>query len=173
MKMSVIFLLVFLCIGCSTSKTLTRDKAKDLLQVEFKQNPKPGPDTIKLTDAETKELISKHLIENHQYTPTINTLEILPEGRKYFSNILVIPNGWEVVTAMNNRGHVVEVTGISDDPENPSGNEKIVDFTWTNNWGELPPAIAGVFKNHHPETSKARLRLYDDGWRVVTDSAAE
>jgi hypothetical protein len=153
--------------ACHSSKDLSRSSAKRLINDYFKTIT--GPAAFKPTNDEAKQLVSQGAISlTHNVFCNCDIPTVLPKGKNFFRGWQGAPatGGFYLVTADSFAGHVVDVTGISNPPEDESGNEKTVDYTWTYDWSSAPSEYSGLLKGSPPTTRQSRFRLYDDGWRL-------
>lgn len=87
---------------------------------------------------------------------------ITPGGQRLFSSVEGFPDYKAHLVAPAKRS-IVAVTGITDN--GPGGNEKLVLFTWR--YSGLPEVVSRyACQGEQPHEGQARLRLFDDGWRV-------
>jgi hypothetical protein len=142
-KTMIAIMLCALLTGCS--KTLSRDKAKDLIWA-YSHFDEPEPLAIVPTDNELAELRKRGIVAGQNLTPL---------GQVFFrmDNHRLVP-----VAKLH---PVIEVTGISGDAQ-----EKEVEYTiqWL---AELRSEVKDIFKEREPEPHSVIIQLYDDGWRVV------
>jgi hypothetical protein len=147
-----------LLMSCSP-KTLTRGKAKDVIE-----NRPAEATTIWLTDEELSAGLQKGLwvkstnnfgSQYYQMTPLVK--DCLRFQDQYHGTVF---------PATKFKTKVVEVTGISDAGSEfgPSGTVKIVDFTYLWDFAGCPDVVREVVTK--PVEHKSLLKLYDDGWRL-------
>ncbi len=169
--------------ACRSSTTLSRGKAKALIEASRKYNPV----CLALTQEEIKAA------QNAKYLTllTVSTgynmltrgplftrtyLRVSPDGEKYFTCPCKTPQQFEagstpwgggcpIQTVASVKPHVTEVSGITDVPDTMGGG-KLVEYAWSYDLDGLPSDIRGFFKSRQPQASNARFRLYDDGWRL-------
>jgi hypothetical protein len=145
--------LVALFIGCTSDSNLSRSKAKDLLS----QHPTfAAPVKVIRITYEAFQTGCNDKLWDCQWGT------ILPKGAEFVTS-------WRgaglVILRQQAKREVVEVTGITDAER---GQGKVVEFTWKYT------GIPAGFARHvgaggtTPEKSKARFKLYDDGWRLET-----
>jgi hypothetical protein len=165
-KVVVILALIALTlVACESKKSLSRTKAKDILQAS-KQFAEIAGD-IRLTDAEIRRGTEQ------RYWVAANSgvfifgegpsLNFTAKGKQIFESYArqsgETPPRWinEALKPL-----VTEVTGITDTGQ----NEKTVAFNWTVDSSKLPPDIRPIFKDHPVKEGVAVFRLFDDGWRL-------
>jgi hypothetical protein len=181
-RIQSLFVLALLAIAaCQPSTTLSRGKAKALIEASSKCNPV----RILLTqeeinaaqDAKYLTLLTvssgyNMLTRGPLFTRTY--VKVSPDGERYFMCPCKTPRQFEesatwgrckIFTAALVKPHVVEVTGITEVPD-AMGGGKLVEYTWSYDFDGMPGEIRGLFKSRQPQASNARLRLYDDGWRL-------
>jgi hypothetical protein len=164
-KILVLLSVAAVCLtGCSTSnpKTLTRSKAKEMLEASKFLDPSKPTISLTKTDMEQGEKAGYWHVQRGTQTDCALT----PEGQKVFSSAAcyISPEwGGTVNPTAALKPKIVEVTGIS----GASATYKEVEFTWTWDWSALPSDAQHIFDGHPPEKQTAAFRLYDEGWRVV------
>jgi len=151
--------------ACDSKTSLSRSKAKDILQAS-KQFSEIASD-IRLTDAEIKRGTEQG------YWGAANSgvfifgegpsLNFTAKGKQLFESYAHQSGGtsprWinEALKPL-----VTEVTGITDNGQ----NEKAAAFNWTVDSSKLPPDIRPIFKDHPAKDGVAVFKLFDDGWRL-------
>jgi hypothetical protein len=160
--------LLLLAAGCGSSKILTRGNAKDILS---KQYGTPAKVRVTIDRQAVIDGGSQGYFGTGGFGLT-SDLVLTEKGKNYFDSA-----GGEVVAGTLIRpfsvtpkalikSEVISVTGISDG----SDGTKIVEFTWTYDFSAVPKEIRdSVLKVAPVFTNEATLRLYDDGWRFVSD----
>jgi hypothetical protein len=158
-SLSLVLVLLF-CASCSNS--LSRDKAKALIQAsdQFVQSGRRSAMFVISRDS-FNQGVQRGYWES--VTPNDAEAHITSAGQRLFSRVMhsVSLQGNEefsVVTHVWLNSSIVEVTGI---------NGGQVEFTFVRNVDELPPDIRDIFRGQSPFKGSAILALYDDGWRVV------
>ena len=163
--------------GCSSS-SLTREKAKDV--IEHSANYKPQSLGLNLKWNEADELIKEGYLDwkndlLYGNKTSYYALVISAKGSKYFARC----DGYAemiragvvstsirtpfVLLATPVRPAVVAVTGLADGPD----KTKIVEYQWNWDLSDLPSEIRNVIsKESNVRSGKGTLRLFDDGWRV-------
>jgi hypothetical protein len=164
--------LVFSLCGCSSS-ALSRGNAKEV--IEQSDAYKPKKIGWALTKGQADELVRRGYLK---WKPDIrytfeSTLSITPSGRNYFDDangIVLVSNGVvnvtrePVVISSIPMNRAVEVTGIADGGD----QTKIVSYRWNWNLSNQPNEIRDVMSQNNPDhVGEAKLRLFDDGWRVA------
>jgi hypothetical protein len=167
MKRVLVFFTLLIVVGCSPS-TLTRSKAKKLIEAQgFFQ---PHNVTFKPTTSEWNSLRAagfaapaRWAADGFVFTAEggVIPLVLTESGKKYFA----LNNG-SLVTLTPSSPRVLEVTGITDDATG-SANVKVVAYTWSYQFGDLPSPFNSMFKDYPAQSAIAALQLYDDGWRVT------
>jgi hypothetical protein len=151
---------VFLMSACSSSTTLTRPRAKELLE-STKVISWPPENQILLSSEDFAAGVARGY-----WSGCGNILEgcgLTTEGRKLFSGISHEWSGVAVRVDKPLRKNI-SITGISD---NNGPSEKVVEFEWKIDVSPLPNAIQDLLKNSKPHKGRVLVGLYDDGWRVV------
>jgi hypothetical protein len=166
-KLAVLFtctLSLLLFFACSSSKTLTRGKAKDM--IEQNDWSRPGIVRFHPTQDEIAAGMQKGVWKT---TPAFGgtTLEFSPIGKSCFSGYSLYYGYFESSTKF---GQKIEVTGITDPPEaafvgSTAGSAKDAEFDWNWDYAGCAAEVREIFKNH-VEKGKARFQLYDEGWRL-------
>jgi hypothetical protein len=151
---------VFLVSACSSSKTITRPKVKELIE-STKVINWPPENQIPLSSEDFAAGVTKGY-----WRGCGNILEgclLTAEGRKLFSGI---SHEWGGVAVRVDRvlRKDISITGISD---NNGPTEKVVEFEWRIDVSPLPNTIQDLLKNSKPQKGRVLVDLYDDGWRVV------
>jgi hypothetical protein len=158
-SLTSVLLLLLLSVGCS-SQTLTRAKAKELIE----KRPAEAV-TIWTTAEELAAGVQKGLwvkvppsgvvrSETYQATPVLTCLQFYDQYHGTLTSELKFGI------------KVGEITGIADAPTvfGPAGTAKIVKFTYTYDFAGCPDVVRTVFTK--PSVHKPALfKLYDDGWR--------
>src|ERR1019366_289116 len=166
-KLAVLFtctLSLLLFFACSSSKTLTRGKAKDMIEQDDWSRPAivrfhPTSDEI---DAGMKKGLWK---TSSAFGGT--TLEFSPAGKSCFSGYNPYYGYFRSSTKF---GQKIAVTCITDPPEAAlvggiAGSAKNAEFDWNWDYAGCADEEREKFKNHI-EKGEARFQLYDDGWRL-------
>jgi hypothetical protein len=143
-KAMIAIMLCTMLTGCS--KTLSREKAKDLIWA-YNHYDEGIQFEIVLTTGDLAELTKRGIVGKTDLTPL---------GRQIFT----VRGHYSLVTVAKVHP-AVEVTGISGDE-----TKKEVEFTvqW---FAELRSEVKDIFKDRQPEAHAVTIQLYDDGWRVV------
>jgi hypothetical protein len=145
--------------GCSSSKTLSRAKAKELIENSKKLGDQCS---IRLTE-ETRVEGAKE----GYWTSSGDNPFLTEKGSKTLTGIyrnfgddgpffLVLP---KTVT----RRRALDVVGIEGDEGSSSHR---VQFTWKCDLSPYPDDIKELFKNQAPQKGYMILTRFDDGWRV-------
>jgi hypothetical protein len=159
-------ILLAFAIGCNSSNTLTRNKAKELLRAYFTTYPQkcffvPTSQSVQ----RPIKLMPEEIEAGHKagYWPATG-----PALAQHFGSYGTFYYG-ALFLSKPEPARVVDVTGITDAPTiegGSPGTAKVVDATWRYDLSDFPPQYQAIFKNHWPQPFHASLRLYDDGWRV-------
>ena len=168
-------------VGCSSSTTLSRRKAKTLIEASSNYNPVHiGLTQEEMKAAQDAKYLTQLTVSSGYNMMTRGPLftrtyiKVAPDGEKYFSCPCKNPQQFEagatwgqcpVSTVATVNPHVIEVTGITDLPGEMGGG-KLAQYSWNYDFDSLPSDIRGFFKSRQPQAWNARFRLYDDGWRL-------
>lgn len=148
--------------GCDSSRTLTRGRAKDV--IEASDTYKLKKHSIELTENEFTNLWRGGYLQV-RVVFFQRQIEVAPKGKAFFDDAGQMPAmPAQVVTAIPIKPYVIEVSGIT---EGGTESEKLVEYTWNWDFKPLPEEVRYFFKDHPPERWKVTLKLYDDGWRAV------
>jgi hypothetical protein len=180
----LLFVMEVCTLGCAQSTTLTRAKAKDIIENSsaFK-DPRDlhlrFPDAGQHDCTVTKELLlgaeeGYWVGGSHKKLGYVNDFvfgELTEKGKKYFKDppscaILEWEYGplrW-IIPPVIPHSHITHVTGITGDDRN-----KKVELEWVTDTNELPGDLRQLFPVQEQPLHEDRvdLTLYDDGWRVV------
>ena len=168
MKKIGVLLAILLIAGCSSSNTLSRGKAKDILNASYKSNAAPA--ALKPTPDEVKALVSQGMISvTNNVFCRCQIPAVLQHGKSFLSGWQGAPatGGFYLITAQPLKTHVVEVTGITDAPGDSSGHEKVVEYTAAYDFDNAPSEFKTIFKDYPAVALSQKIKLYDDGWRMV------
>ena len=147
-------------IGCSSSKSLTRDKAAAIIQKSERfQMGTPG---IRISDDALQEGEAEGYWKKFGWS-----YELTDKGRTVFKTI-GFPGGtpkpeWIVTAIVDVQRKVTEITGIEGQESNTS---RWVDVSWVADVSGLPAGAQKLIGTQPPQKSRFLLTLYDDGWRV-------
>lgn len=178
---TVVLLLVLTGVVACNSTTLTRSKAKTLIE----RSPNYGPVRLSLTEQEIRSGLKSNYLAQFSVSSGYNILthgplftrtyvRVVPGGEKYFDCPCKTAQQFEAgalsgrcatATLAAVQPHVIEVTGITDVPD-AMGGGKLAQYTWHYDFDTLPSEIRDSFKSRQPQAWNARFRLYDDGWRL-------
>jgi hypothetical protein len=167
--------------ACSSSKELTRNKAKTL--IEASKNYQPV--RLTLLEPEIKAALASKYLTIFTVSSGYNMLtrgplftrayvKVMPEGEKYFDCPCKTAQQFEagaqwgrcpITTVATVQPHVIEVTGITDVPD-AMGGGKLAEYRWNYAYDSLPSEIRKPFESRQPQAWTAKFRLYDDGWRL-------
>jgi len=172
-RLAVLIAAVICGLGCSSSKTLTRAKAKGLLDQFFAQGDTltfrpyvlangaimPTDDGFSLEEHNAlKEMDIYDFVNEPLYSSTCCPREVVGSqpslklsqfGEKFF---------------VKGRDGAFTTTGIKDSGQ-PGGTTKQVNYTldW---FDEFPKELKPIFQKRTPIPKATVMTLYDDGWRV-------
>jgi len=190
----LLFVMEVCTLGCAQSTTLTRAKAKAIIENSsvFK-DPDPGSYYLRFPDAGqhdctvTKELLlgaeegywvgASH--KEYSDREDFDFGELTEKGKKYFQGTSSCGSAFNehfsgqnkqygpfrwVIPTMIFHGHITNITGITGDDRN-----KKVELEWMPDMNELPGDLRQLFpvQEQPLHESQMNLTLYDDGWRVV------
>jgi hypothetical protein len=178
---TVVLALALLGVAACNSSTLTRSKAKTL--IEGSRNY--SPTHLNLTEQEIGAGLKSNYLAQFSVSSGYNILthgplftrtyvKVGPDGEKYFDcpcktaqqfEAAAISGRCAIATVATVQPHVIEVTGITDVPD-AMGGGKLAQYTWNYDFDSLPSEIRDFFKSRQPQAWNARFRLYDDGWRL-------
>jgi len=151
--------------ACSPSKSLSRSRAAELINRSASFKPQPGK--IPLTDEEVKRGVSAGYWEIRHAISFGDLLYTTPKGDQLFAGFEPQIQGSILNLRQDVSLYVVDVTGIVDNATpDPSISEKVVEFTYNYKFGNVPPEVRALFKDHPSHPASRVFRLYDDGWRV-------
>lgn len=171
MKLIISLATLLVLAGCSSSgsSTLTRDKAKAVL--EKSEAVQKGISTITLDDQDVQAGLKAGLWRQQKPSNFINItggdpiLELTPLGRKYFRQFHPQIEGRIVDLNHPANAKITEITGISNAPLDTDGTMKAVDFVYALAFDGDQQPLASVI-SATPTKGQTVLKLYDDGWRV-------
>lgn len=162
-RVGLLVLIALILACCSSSRELTRGKAKQL--IEASDAFKPRQAKVRLTDEEVKSgLKSGYWKEQQTFLGMFGSVLVLTaQGHQLFAGFEPQIQGRILDTQEPATMQVLQVTGISDsgDP-----GQKEVDFMWNWNFHGSQPEVQQFFKEHPAQRGQGVLKLYDDGWRV-------
>ncbi len=167
--------------ACSSSKELTRGKAKSLIEASNGYQPAH----LSLSQQDLKAALADKYLAILTVSSGYNMLtrgplftrsyyNVSPEGEKFLSCPCKTAQQFEagaqrgqcpITTVGTVRPHVVEVTGITDIPD-AMGGGKLAQYRWVYDYDSLPSEIRKSLAPPQPQAWSAKFRLYDDGWRL-------
>jgi|SRR3974390_3331886 len=167
---------VLCLVACTSSQTLTRGKATDILEKSPAYQPQPNA-PVYLTREQHEEGVKEGLWtkEDDHLHPV--WWKLTPSGERCFtgpasvSDLMRNPKLFRsFIARFNFKRKVIEITGITDDSAaigDPT-TTKVVDVKWTYDFAGCPDdiRIGKVFKDYSKE-DQDMFKLYDDGWRYV------
>jgi len=166
-RLNTFLIALLLAVGGCSSSGLSRGKAKNVIDA-----------STLMANRKTEIYVDKDELKRGQdsglWVSEPRGIVLTDEGKKYFSWLLLgmASRRYYLVSKVQLPSKVVDVTGIADMPMmGPS--VKQVDFTWNYEFRGFPASVRSVFENSAPESGRAILHLYDDGWRVESISAGE
>jgi uncharacterized protein YceK len=154
-SVAIVLTLLTLSVGCSSSRTLTRGKVKDLIEES------PARKVFEVaTDEEVAAGVKEGLWTQFQYHPG------------YLYSYKPTNTDHPCVTFVDDhprlegtfKRKVVEVTGISDVPTAGEGLKE-ADFTYVWDTAGCSNVVSKVFAQ--PKKASVGVKLYDDGWRLA------
>jgi len=168
-----LIIVAFACsTGCGRSRSLSRDKAAELIN----QSPqfKPSPAKIPLTEDEVNRGV-KAAFWTIRPTPSYimfgpdKLLYMTEQGNRLFAGFEPQVQGRILDLREKLPLYVVEVTGVTDNGT-PDVGQRVVEFTYNYRFDSLPPEVQDLLKDHPISRGKLAFRLYDDGWRLATEN---
>src|SRR5258708_350097 len=169
--------------GCSSSKTLTRAKAQELIEASFAEGDTltfrpyvlangaimPSGDGFTLEEhKDLKEREFYDFVNEPLYSSTCCPREVVGSqpslkltqlGEKFFAKGR--DGGFTTTFRVRPR---IEITGIKDSGQ-PGGTARVVNYTvdW---FDEFPKELKPIFQKRPPVSRSTVMTLYDDGWRL-------
>ncbi len=156
------FLLLFVACNSTSSKELTRNRAKSVIEASAQFRANDIKVTLDQRDVEAGIKAGYWVKKNSLFS---DLLELTPLGHKYFTSFEPQIAGRVVNCVRPPKPYITEVTGISDAPGSVDGNLKIVEFLVNIKFEGEMNDITKVL-HFDPTKSSVTLRRYDDGWRM-------
>jgi hypothetical protein len=162
---------VSLCLSaCSGDKALDRPKAMEILS-----HAGLNVQSIEFTSALAKDCLIRGQIARPPPFGMGFGAYATESGKQYLQGIDGTPSGGIVVAlAVHIPVSVVGITGITDQNDPTGGNSgasvKTIDFTAKLNFAgtNYPLIFDSCLNGDRPFSGHATMRLYDDGWRIVS-----
>lgn len=152
--------------------TLTKDKAKDI--IEATDNYKPRKWAIPLAKTDADSCVARGYLQWATIGPAgkaSTVLSVTDKGKQLFDSASggqvfgsPQPDPLFAVVAAPIRPHVVEVTDIADG----ANGVKIVEYQWNWDGKSQPQEVQDlILKNQPTGHAKVTLKMSDDGWHVI------
>jgi hypothetical protein len=162
MKVLIAVVTVLLVCGCSSSKSLTRDKAKQLIESDAGFQGLSVP--IRLTDQGLQLGIQEGYLTKNPYVdvydPTAKGLTVFQAAAGSLGGT---PPQWQVLFVSVPKKRI---TKINDIEGGDAETTRVVGFEWVADVSSLPTDLQKAFENQPAQIMRRTLILYDDGWRV-------
>jgi hypothetical protein len=180
LKLLALGAVLLLFVSCTAQKTLTREKARTLLEAKDDcRKPKIVTLSQSLQEDGRKYWDIIGLMGSHPpgrcATPEMYTACLTGVGLSFFSEIageggLAGPQKVRVVPKFDLPRTITSIDGISDAPAYEYAGAKMVDYQWKYDISRLEFPMQALFQGRRgefPMHGQAIFRLYDDGWRVA------